>query len=170
MVNVKRNHWLAAAQPRSFTGLMGLYESNYRRFERLVPELDLPFERAHSVGADTTLHLCVIERCRYTTTVNLTYWFGEGEEAWPDPDITLRLYRDAQLVEAVYCDAKSRYASLAGVPDIDEAVLDAQWPRNLLLNKWLAYCLAQDHCFGGAQRPRDSRTTDTESSATGVNE
>lgn len=154
MVKVKRNHWLAEVTPRSFTGLMGLYESNYRRFERLAPELDLPFEQAVSVGQDATLYLRVVERCRYTTTVNLTYWFGEGDDAHADPDLTLRLYRDAQLAEAIYCDARSRYASLAGVPDIDDAVLDSQWPRNLLLNKWLAYCLAQGHSFGGAHRPR----------------
>lgn len=154
MPKLKSNHWLQAAQPRSFTGLMGLYESNYRRFERLAPEVDLPFEQATSHGADDVLYLRVIERCRYTTTVNLTYWFGEGEAARPDPDLRLRIYRDAQLAEAIYCDARSRYAALAGVPDIDEDVLATQWPRNLLLNKWLAYCLSQGHSFGGAHRPR----------------
>lgn len=154
MPRLKANHWLAGAEPRSFTGLMGLYESNFRRFERLAPELDLPFDTAHSVGSEATLYLRVIERCRYTTTVNLTYWFGEGEAARPDPDITLRVYRDAELAEAIYCDARSRYAALAGVPNIDEDVLSEQWPRNLLLNKWLAYCLAEGHSFGGANRPR----------------
>ncbi|MBS63922.1 DUF1249 domain-containing protein [Salinisphaera sp.] len=154
MPTLQRNHWLAAAQPRSFTGLMGLYESNYRRFERLVPELDLPFETAESHGADDTLYLRVVERCRYTTTVHLTYWFGEGEARHPDPDLLLRVYQDAQLAEAISCDARSRYVALAGVPQIDEDVLATQWPRNLLLNKWLAYCLAQGHGFGGANRPR----------------
>ncbi|MBH04592.1 MAG: hypothetical protein CMP08_10825 [Xanthomonadales bacterium] len=155
MPRLKRNHWLAGAEPRSFTGLMGLYESNFRRFERLAPELDLPFDTARSVGEEATLYLRVIERCRYTTTLNLTYWFGEGDAARADPNITLRVYRDAELAEAIYCDARSRYAALAGVPDIDEDVLSEQWPRNLLLNKWLAYCLAQGHGFGGAHRPRD---------------
>ncbi len=154
MPKLKRNHWLQAAQPRSFTGLMGLYESNYRRFERLAPEVDLPFERACSQGADTVLYLRVIERCRYTTTVHLTYWFGEGPAAYPDPNLRVRIYRDAQLAEAVYCDARSRYAALAGVPDIDYRVLETQWPRNLLLNKWLDYCLSQGHSFSGAHRPR----------------
>lgn len=157
MPELKRNHWLQAAQPRSFTGLMALYESNYRRFERLAPELDLPFEAARSRGAHATLHLRVVERCRYTTTVHLTYWFGEGEQAQADPDLLLRVYRDAQLAEAISCDARSRYVALAGVPEIDDDVLSAQWPRNLLLNKWLAYCLAQGHSFGGAHRPRQQR-------------
>ena len=154
MPKLKRNHWLSAAQPRSFTGLMGLYESNYRRFERLASEIDLPFDSAESRGEDATLYLRVVERCRYTTTVHLTYWFGAGEHAHADPDLLLRVYRDAQLAEAISCDARSRYVALAGVPEIDEDVLETQWPRNLLLNKWLAYCLARGHSFGGAHRPR----------------
>lgn len=155
MPTLKSNHWLQAAQPRSFTGLMGLYESSYRRFERLVPELDLPFDAAESRGIDTTLYLRVIERCRYTTTIHLTHWFGQGDALCADPDLLLRIYRDAQLAEAISCDARSRYVALAGVPQIDDAVLKAQWPRNLLLNKWLAYCLAQGHGFGTAHRPRN---------------
>lgn len=148
--------WLrAAAQPRSFTGLMALYESNYRRFLRLAPEAELPFEYAVSPGVERKLYLRVIERCRYTTTVHLTYWFGEGCDAHPDPDLKLRVYRDAQLAEAIYCDSASRYAALAGVPHIEDNVLMTQWPRNLLLNKWLAYCLQQGHSFGGAHRPRN---------------
>ncbi len=153
-----RKRWMAAAQPRSFTGLMALYESNYRRFERLAPEDDLPFETAQSRGTDAWLYLRVIERCRYTTTVHLTHWFTVDGVQRPDPDLRMRVYRDAGLAEAIYCDARSRYAALAGVPDIDQAVLAHQWPRNVMLNKWLAYCLAQGHSFGGAHRPRLKET------------
>src|SRR5699024_6355108 len=134
-----------------------LYESNYLRFERLVPETDVPFAEAVSHGDGQALYLRVLERCRYTVTLHLTHWFGDGANARPDPDLRLRIYRDARLVEAIYCDASSRYAALAGVPHIDGRVLAAQWPRNLLLNKWLAYCLQQGHGFSGAHRPRMSR-------------
>lgn len=151
----KQYDWLrAAAQPRSFNGLMALYESNYQRFLRLVPETDIPFDQAISHGVDHDLHLRVLERCRYTLTVHLTHWFGEGDQARPDPDLKLRVYRDAGLAEAIYCDTSSRYAALAGVPYIDDQVLAAQWPRNRLLNKWLAYCLQQGHGFSVAHRPR----------------
>lgn len=150
------HRWLhAAAQPRSFSGLMALYESNYHRFVRLVPETAVPFDHAISRGSDRDLHLRVIERCRYTLTVHLTHWFGEGDNARPDPDLKLRVYRDAQLAEAIYCDSASRYAALAGVPHIGDEVLATQWQRNVLLNKWLAWCLQQSHGFGGAQRPRN---------------
>lgn len=151
-----RHRWLrAAAQPRSFTGLMALYESNYLRFVRLMPEPHVPFDYAVSRGLDQDLHLQVLERCRYTLTLHLTHWFGAGDSARPDPDIKLRVYRDAKVAEAIYCDSDSRYAALAGVPHIETDVLAAQWPRNLLLNKWLAWCLQQGHSFGGAHRPRN---------------
>lgn len=151
----KRYDWLrAAARPRSFNGLMALYESNYRRFRRIVPEADVPFDVGVSRGRDHDLHLRVLERCRYTLTIHLTHWFGVGDQARPDPDLKLRVYRDAGVAEAIYCDASSRYAALAGVPHIDDQVLAAQWPRNLLLNKWLAYCLQQGHGFYGVHRPR----------------
>lgn len=144
----------ALSPQRSFTGLMALYESNYLRFVRLAPELDLPFDQAVSHGIDHDLHLRVLERCRYTTTIHLTHWFGEGDGARPDPDLKLRIYRDARLAEAIYCDSASRYVAMAGAPFIEDDVLAAQWPRNQLLNKWLAYCLQQGHGFSAAHRPR----------------
>lgn len=164
VITRNRYDWMrAAAQPRSFIGLMSLYESNYLRFLRLVPETDIPFDHAVSRGIDQDLHLRVLQRCRYTLTVHLTHWFDDGEHVRPDPDLKLRIYRDARLAEAIYCDACSRYAALAGVPHIGDGVLAAQWPRNLLLNKWLAYCLQQGHSFGGAHRPRREVDAVTES-------
>lgn len=135
-------------RPRSFAGLMALYESNYRRLQRLLPELDVPFETAVSRAAgDRDLHLRVLERCPYTLTLHLTYWFdGDGGERHADPDLAVRVYRDAQLAEATRRDAHSCHAALA-----------EQWQRNLLLNKWLAFCLQQGHGFGMAHRPRRPR-------------
>lgn len=140
-----RQRW---ARPRSFAGLMALYESNYRRLQRLLPELDLPFEQAvsHAKG-DRDLHLRVLERCPYTLTLHLTYWFEDGEETVADPDLAVRVYRDAQLAEATGRGSHSRHTGLA-----------EQWQRNLLLNKWLAFCLQQGHGFGMAHRPRRRRS------------
>ena len=150
--NRARQRW---ARPRSFAGLMALYESNYRRLQRLLPELDLPFEQAVSHAPDDRdLHLRVLERCPYTLTLHLTYWFEDGEGPRADPDLAVRVYRDAGLAEAIRCDAHSRYAALAGI-DLEEGrVVSEQWQRNLLLNKWLAFCLQQGHGFGMAHRPR----------------
>lgn len=147
-----RTRW---ARPRSLAGLMALYESNYRRLQRLLPELDVPFEQAVShAGGDRDLHLRVLERCPYTLTLHLTYWFDDESGPRADPDLAVRIYRDAQLAEATRCDAHSRYAALAGITLEDGRVVIQQWERNLLLNKWLAFCLQQGHGFGMAHRPR----------------
>lgn len=154
-----KQHKIHLPQPRSFAGLMALYESNFRRFVRLIPEIDIPFDHAvsHS-SSDRDLELKVLERCKFTTTVNLTYWFEHAGQRKADPDLTVRLYRDAELAEAVHCDATSRYAAMSGIDWVDADTLNAQWPRNLLLNKWLAYCLQQGHGFTGAHRPRGVKT------------
>ncbi len=152
-----RLHKIYLPQPRSFAGLMALYESNFRRFVRLVPEIDIPFEHAVSHSAtDRDLRLRVVERCKFTTTVHLTYWFDDDQTPRPDPDLTVRIYRDAELAEAVHCDATLRYTVISGLDLADGDVLNAQWPRNLLLNKWLAYCLQQGHGFTAAHRPRQA--------------
>ena len=151
-----KRHKIHLPEPRSFAGLMGLYESNFRRFVRLLPEIDIPFEQAISHSPhERDLHLKVIERCKYTTTVHLTYWFGSEDAPRPDPDLTIRIYRDAGLAEAVHCDVSTRYAAITGIDLAQGDVLNTQWPRNLLLNKWLAYCLQQGHGFSGAHRPRN---------------
>lgn len=134
---------------------MALYESNYRRLQRLLPELDVPFERAESrVPGDRDLRLRVLERCRYTITLHLTYRFELADGWRDDPDLSVRVYRDAHLAEAIRCDAHSRYAALAGIELEEGEVVRAQWQRNLFLNKWLAFCLRQGHGFGLANRPR----------------
>lgn len=150
-----RRHKIHLPEPRSFAGLMALYESNFRRFARLCPEVDMPFDQAVSRSpSDRDLHITVVERCKYTTTVHLTYWFDAPDQRQADPDLLIRLYRDAQLAEAVHCQARSRYAALPGIDLENEAALQAQWPRNLLLNKWLAFCIQNGHGFTAANRPR----------------
>ena len=61
------------AKPRSFVGLMALYESNYLRLLRLVPELGRRDGCFRSrVAGDCDLHLEILDRSRYTVTLSLT--------------------------------------------------------------------------------------------------
>ena len=57
-------------KPRRIAHLLDLYERNYQLLERLVPELELPFERAVSRSAtDLPLVLTMVERAPYTSEV-----------------------------------------------------------------------------------------------------
>lgn len=143
------------ARPVRIAALIELYERNFRLVECLAPELELPFDDATSYsGSDLPLRLTVLERGPYTSAFRLTYEFAEAGGPRLEPDLKVRVYRDARLAEALNCP--SRPAWLATDEGDPQALqyLDEQWNRNILLHKWLNYLLGHGHGFGLAGRPR----------------
>ena len=135
-------------KPRSFAGLMTLYENNHVRLKQLLGNLRRVPERAVSESPkDLPLYLAVAERCRYTTVMQLTYWFEDGGDRVPDPDLTLRVYHDARLAEAVSCADAPRHEALKGVWRPARSEMERRWTLNILLNKWLEFCLDNRHAF-----------------------
>lgn len=92
----------SVAKPRSFIGLMALYEENYNRVNRLIPELErLDGCYRSRVPGDCDLYLEILERSRYTVTFSLTYFFAGEKSRVADPDLKVRAYLDGQLAEAM---------------------------------------------------------------------
>lgn len=122
----------------SFATLMELYEANYMRLRRLIPDLDRRSGHAVSRIADgLDLHLHVAERSRFTTTITLSHGFeGGGLDARPMPALTIRVYHDARLVEAMSPHA------CAGSIDLTQ-----RWRDNRYLQHWLQHCLTRKHRF-----------------------
>ena len=136
------------ARPGSFVGLMTLYESNYIRLGWLAGDLrGLAGEHRSRVARDVVLKLTVLERGPYTTMLQLTYAFG-GAPEWPDaPDLGVRVYHDARVAEAHAFGASTRSTAR---PAADGDDLGSRWVRNVMLNKWLEYCVDRGHRFGAA--------------------
>jgi len=144
-------------RPGSFTGLMTLYESNYLKLQQLTGEKLRNLRDAVSgVEDDCDLHLNVMVRGPYTTTFRLTYLFeptadevgGDiAGDAVADPDLSLKAYHDARLLEAVSLAAHHRHEKLRELAMSHTAELDRRWQRNMLLNKWLDYLLDMGHSF-----------------------
>lgn len=134
------------AKPRSFVGLMSLYESNYLRLQRLIPELERldGYYRSRVVG-DCDLHVEIIQRSRYTVTLSLSYFFYEAGERTADPDMMVRAYLDGQLAEAMTFRGTHRHAELRRLSRAHSEELDKRWRRNMVLNKWLEYLIDQGH-------------------------
>jgi uncharacterized protein YqiB (DUF1249 family) len=153
MITAKPSSLLAKLlKRRNFTGLMELYEINYRLLNKLIADLTaLQGSLVSRVNGSPDLHLKVEERSRFTTTLALTYHF-EGSDGGivADPDLDIRIYHDARLAEAMSCRRHGRKGGmgLAGEHVPKRSEVDCRWESNLFLEKWLAYTLAQGHRFG----------------------
>ena len=133
-------------RPRSFVGLMALYESNYLRLLQLVPELErLDGCFRSRVAGDCELFLEVLERCRYTITMSLTYQFDSDDGRIADPDVKVRAYLDGRLAEAMSIGVDHQHAELRRLIRKNRRELHARLRRNMVLNKWLEYLSDQGH-------------------------
>lgn len=125
---------------------MALYESNYLRLLRLIPEigrLDGCFRSR--VAGECDLHVEILERCRYTVTLGLTYHFECEDGTLADPDMKVRAYLDGRLAEVMSIRGADGYAELRRPRRTHRRELDERWKRNVVLNKWLEYLTDQGH-------------------------
>lgn len=136
-------------RPGSFTGLMTLYESNYLKLDKLIADIQPTDSNwVSSVPGDCDLHLEMVLREPYTSTLKLTYWFDDdARQRVPDPDLTVRIYHDAALVEALGGRQTHRHHVLAALARSHAGELDRRWRLNMMLNKWLDYLLDSGHSF-----------------------
>jgi uncharacterized protein YqiB (DUF1249 family) len=139
---------------------MGLYESNFIRLGWLAGDLKaLTGHYSSTVPGDCDLVLTVTERSPYTSTVNLTYLLADAHGERPYPDMRVRIYHDAHLVEAQqwHSAASGKGAAVHGLPvprGSPERELDQRWARNMMLNKWLEYCVERGHRFSSSTESR----------------
>ena len=141
------------ARPRSFVALMGLYESNYIRLGWLAGDLvALDGQHRSVVAGDCDLLLTMTERSPYTSTVNLTYLLPGADGEMQFPDMRVRVYHDAHLAEAQEWAGTHAQPVLKALRTHAERELDQRWARNVMLNKWLEYCVERGHRFSSATR------------------
>lgn len=137
---------------RDLPALMELYELNYIQLRQLIPDVDLVQDHVVSrVKGALDLYLTVRERCKYTTTLHLSYRFEHDEGSTFAPDIVVRLYHDAQVAEVI-SRGKGRSRSGSNFdrfrPDFP---IEARWKVNRFLQKWLGFCLRHSHSFSPAR-------------------
>ena len=121
-------------RPRTLAQLMGVYECNYDRLVRLLGDARrLPLHQTLHLPGLPPLVVTVKSCSRYTVDLVLSHRFERDSL----PDLRVRLYHDARLAEAVAGNAGTfRNRPLARLP--------VHWRANMLLYKWLEYCVVAD--------------------------
>lgn len=116
-------------------------ESNFLRLRRLLPGFEAGAVRAFIIEADrqsaTDLTLTVIERFRYTATVDLNLQQRHMPEAFAEQTFRVRVYLDANTSEVMDL---ARMGSLQGVyryPNPDMFHADEKAQLNRWLGEWL---------------------------------
>lgn len=136
------------ARPRSFVSLMTLYESNYIRLGWLAPELRrLRGALTSEVPGAPALELSIVEQCRYTTAFQMSYLFSDGGAVTREPGLEVRVYHDARLAEACGAGAGTSHPGLRSLAAAVPAGRGERWSCNMLLNKWLEFCVESGHRF-----------------------
>jgi uncharacterized protein len=140
------------SKPGSFVSLMTLYESNYVRLGWLAPNLHaFQGEFISDVPDDCRLYLRIEDRGPYTTTFTLTYLFETPAGEIADPDLQVRVYHDAKLAEVLYSAGWHRHELLQSIRSGLRTQMSERWLRNMMLNKWLDYCVERKHRFRVSQ-------------------
>lgn len=136
------------ARPRSFVSLMTVYESNFIRLGWLVPDLRRLLGTVTSaVAGEPALELSVIEQCRYTTTLGMSYLFVDGTGCVREPELEIRVYHDARLAEARGTTVDPAHPRLRRLVADLPREHGRRWSCNMLLNKWLEYCAGCGYRF-----------------------
>jgi len=137
---------------RDLPALMELYELNYIQLRQLVPDLDAVQDHSTSTVKGTQdLHLTVRERCRYTSTLHLTYQFADNGGSFPAPDVVVRMYHDAQMAEVISRGGRPGRRGAEYDRFRNQYSIEIKWQANRFLHKWLGYCLHHGHAFSPAR-------------------
>jgi hypothetical protein len=133
---------------------MDLYESNYIRLRRLIPDIDALGDTAVSVSQGCMdLQYILLEQTPYTSSFILTYYFDDNSRFIAEPNLEIRIYHDARLAEVIsavihkhhYCNQRVMAVDKLISPDL--SILQSKWRLNRFLYKWLNFCLLRGHVF-----------------------
>ncbi|MGM0595054.1 MAG: DUF1249 domain-containing protein [Pseudomonadota bacterium] len=123
---------------------MWVFEENYRLLDQLLPQMEAGGDRYRLSAEDEgqpALEVLILERCRYTTIVELTKPFFIDGIWLPDLRMQLRIYHDAQVVEVAAYQGCHRIPARYQVETQGRFLPDEKRQINLLLHELLLYCL-----------------------------
>ncbi len=126
-------------------GQMAECEANYARLMQLLPNMAAVDQCRFAVEQPNgrSAHYCisVVERCKYTTMLELSQSLPVSEWAGA-PDFSLRVYHDAKMAEVTAFQGRHRLQPRYEYPNQQMLHCDEKSQLNIFLGEWLSHCLA----------------------------
>ena len=136
----------AIAKPNSFVGLMALYESNFLKLMKLIPDIKTykNNQMMEALGEDD-IYLTDFERTKYTISFSMTYIFNNQNDVYFDPNIKVKVYFDGSLAEVLSINEKQNKNELMKLVTQKKGGISSLWRKNIIFNKWLEHILDKDY-------------------------
>jgi uncharacterized protein YqiB (DUF1249 family) len=145
-----------AAYRVDLQSLMAICETNYWRLRKLLlPEFPkfacgdvflfaLP---TPDPSIERRLRLHILERCPYTTTLELSEVSCDGTASrWGlSPQLTVRIYHDARTAEVLAFQQQKHFFGRYDYPNPQMRQRDEKFQLNSLLADWLNHCLSYSY-------------------------
>lgn len=122
-----------------------LCEANYVRLRRLLSDLEessYRFSWADQFDNEVTVNIHVLERFKYTTTIQLLKSLPDVPKPLGDVELTVRIYDDARMAEVVTLKQGKQLAGVYPYPNEKMYQIDEKSQANHYLAEWLTHLLS----------------------------
>lgn len=145
-MQIKERHTaICPPRPKSYAGLMELYEINYIRLRLLCGDVrQLSGKHYSSLDQHLSVSLTVLDQAKHTTTLCLTYEFDDDHDT--RPDLVIKIYHDARQAEVASHKCRIGRVHQTWAQELDSVLL-CRWRLNRFLYKWTAFLKRQGHTF-----------------------
>lgn len=122
---------------------VGLYEANFRRLTRLLPDIGRRnVGECIELAAENTT-ITIVEQFKYTSIISLQQALNTSFNQLSDVEMELRICHDARLLEVVGYQGRNPVQSALYYPNKHMLQLDEKKQLNLLLKEILETSIRQ---------------------------
>lgn len=122
---------------------MNIYEHNFARLVRLLPEILISQNRfLHQALKDLVISIEVLESHRYTTVIRMAQELEVSIPGVESPAMVVRVYHDAKVAEVLSYQGHFRFNPKYEYPNPKMRQIREKRRVNDFLGEWLDYCLS----------------------------
>jgi len=123
-----------------------IYEQNYKRLKKLIPDLDILTVETHrksKSGGFMDLSFEVLSCGTDQFTCAMAHYFEQNGDLIADPDMEIRVVPSMQMIEAL--TYQDQFGFRVVYPEAGKVNLQAKKELNQFLGQWLKNLIAQGH-------------------------